>query len=107
MRLLGGRRLKSGIKGIVTTSRRNKLHLKKNGQLLAVEEAGFKVITDTCSYYGDTLGTVQGSVITNSAKWAFYAPANLKVDTSIMRLRDCVESGVAGYFREDKAFWHD
>jgi predicted aconitase len=35
-------------------------------------------------------------VMTNSGKWAYYAPGNLGVDVVLASLSDCVESAVSG-----------
>jgi predicted aconitase len=37
-----------------------------------------------------------GVVMTDSAKWAYYAPGNLGVDVAFGTLADCVESAVLG-----------
>lgn len=59
-------------------------------------EFGATIVTDTCNYIAPTIGDVQGAVMTNSGKWAYYAPANLGVDVLMGTLSDCVESAVAG-----------
>ncbi|MFB3051045.1 MAG: aconitase subunit 1, partial [Acidimicrobiia bacterium] len=38
----------------------------------------------------------EGDVMTNSGKWAYYAPANLGVGVVIGSLADCVKSAVTG-----------
>jgi predicted aconitase len=57
---------------------------------------GATIVTDTCTYITPIIEDVAGSVMTNSAKWAHYAPANLGVDVVFSSLIDCVESSVAG-----------
>jgi predicted aconitase len=39
---------------------------------------------------------VQGRVMTNSAKWAFYAPGNLGVGVFFAGLEACVATAVSG-----------
>ncbi len=65
----------------------------------ALERFGATIVTDTCTYFTPIIGEVRGSVMTNSAKWAHYAPANLGVDVVISSLYECVESAVAGEIR--------
>ena len=43
-------------------------------------EAGVTVVSDTCTYITPILHDIDGPVMTNSAKWAWYAPANLGFD---------------------------
>jgi predicted aconitase len=50
---------------------------------------------------------VKGPVMTDSAKWAWYAPANLGVDVVIGELEECVRSAVAGRVLLDETLWAD
>lgn len=66
------------------------------GVISALESFGVTVVTDTCTYITPILGDVDGAVMTNSAKWAYYAPGNLGVDVAFGSLAECVESAAAG-----------
>lgn len=57
---------------------------------------GGVVVTDTCTYITPIIGDVEGVVMTNSGKWAYYAPANLGVRVAFGSMSDCVESAVRG-----------
>jgi predicted aconitase len=48
--------------------------------------------------------SVTGTVMTNSAKLAYYAPANLGVAVAFGTLADCVSSGVAGRLTREGAW---
>jgi len=61
-----------------------------------IEAFGASVVTDTCTYITPIIGDVDGVVMTNSGKWAYYAPSNLGVDVALGSMVDCVESAVAG-----------
>lgn len=65
---------------------------------------GVTMVTDTCTYITPIIGEVKGSVMTNSAKWAHYAPANLGVDVIFSSLVDCVESAASGEIVDGKAW---
>lgn len=62
----------------------------------AIETFGGVVVTDTCTYLTPIIGDVDGVVMTNSGKWAYYAPANLGVRVVFGNTADCVESAVHG-----------
>lgn len=62
----------------------------------SIAEFGGTVVTDTCTYITPIIEDVEGVVMTNSGKWAYYAPGNLGVDVAIGSLADCVESAVTG-----------
>ena len=54
------------------------------------------VVTDTCTYLTPILGQIEGAVMTNSGKWAHYAPSNLGVQVAFGELEDCVASAMSG-----------
>jgi predicted aconitase len=66
------------------------------GWLEDIAAAGVTVLTDTCTYVSQILRNPGGITMTNSAKWAFYAPANLHAGVVYGSLRDCVASAKAG-----------
>lgn len=57
---------------------------------------GATIVTDTCTYVTPIMQPVSGDVMTNSGKWAYYAPANIGVGVAFGSLADCVESAIAG-----------
>ncbi|MFZ0013139.1 MAG: aconitase X catalytic domain-containing protein [Acidimicrobiia bacterium] len=61
-----------------------------------LEAFGATLVTDTCTYITPIIGPVDGCVMTNSGKWAYYAPGNLGVEVALGTLEDCVESAVRG-----------
>ena len=58
--------------------------------------AGVTVVTDTCTYVTPILDPTAKVVMTDSAKWAYYAPANIGVDVLFGSLRACVEAATTG-----------
>jgi predicted aconitase len=64
--------------------------------VVSAEEFGAIFVTDTCTYITPIIGDPRGAVMTNSGKWAYYAPGNLGVEVVMGSLADCVESAVTG-----------
>jgi predicted aconitase len=62
----------------------------------SLADAGVTVVTDTCTYITPILPEATGSVMTDSGKWAWYAPSNLGVRVAVGGLEDCVRSAAAG-----------
>ena len=54
------------------------------------------VVTDTCTYLTPILERMDGVVMTNSGKWAHYAPGNLGVQVAFGELAECVQSAKVG-----------
>jgi hypothetical protein len=77
------------------------------GLLPRLEALGVRVVSDTCTYISPVMEEVNGPVMTDSAKWAWYAPANLGVDVVIGGLEECARSAVAGRVLLDETLWAD
>lgn len=58
--------------------------------------AAVRAVTDTCTYIAPILEEGVEVVMTDSAKWAYYAPGNLGVSVVFGTLAECVEAAVAG-----------
>ena len=57
---------------------------------------GLVPVADTCTYITAVLRELDGAVMTNSAKWAHYAPGNIGATVAFGELADCVASAAAG-----------
>ena len=61
-----------------------------------LEACGVTIIRDTCTYFQPDIMDPGGAVMTNSAKWAYYAPAKLGCTVILASQSDCIESAVSG-----------
>lgn len=80
----------------LSTSRLTRDRLVADGVLQLLESAGVTVVVDTCTYVTAILSPDWKHVMTNSAKWAHYAPGNLNVSAVLGSLTECVASARAG-----------
>ncbi len=103
--LLAGRGIHPEIDAYVSTSRHVLGELATGGRLRELEAAGVRLVTDTCTYVTPILGRRDRVVMTDSGKWAYYAPANLGVEVVFGSTAECVESAVAGRVVRDAALW--
>ena len=101
--LFAGRRVHRDVECVVSTGR---------GVLTAsseaerrLREAGVEVLVDTCSYISPVLRDRGGPVMTDSAKWAYYAPGNIGAAVVFGSSPECVESAVAGRVVRDDTAW--
>jgi len=74
---------------------------------VGLRHAGVAVVSDTCTYITPILHGIDGPVMTNSAKWAWYAPANLGFDVVFGSLEECVRSAELGRVWRDPDLWGD
>jgi len=103
--LLDGRHVSDRIEFFVSTARHVLAEVTSRGWLDELSGAGIRVVTDTCTYITPILSPRPGAVMTNSAKWAWYAPTNLGVHAVFGSLRECVESAVRGEVWRDASLW--
>ncbi len=94
-RLVAGRRLKVPI--YACTGRHVLSELEKTGQRKTLEACGVVVVADTCVVVTPILPELRdGILMTNSGKFAQYAPGNTGYAVLYGSLADCVESAVIG-----------
>ena len=103
--LIEGRRVDPGVRFYVTTSRHVKAEADARGWIETLAQAGVRVIVDTCTYFSPPVAGCRGRVMTNSAKWAYYAPGMLGVEVVFGSLEECVESAVRGEVWRDLELW--
>ncbi|WP_375386122.1 aconitase X [uncultured Microbacterium sp.] len=80
----------------LNTNRSVLARLDDAGHRASLEDAGVTLVIDTCTYVTSILRPSQRVVMTNSAKWANYAPANIGVDVVLGSLDECIESARTG-----------
>ena len=93
---LDGRSVHPDLIFYLTTSRHVFAEAEAQGWTDALQQAGIQIITDTCTYFSPVVNGLKGKIMTNSAKWAYYAPGMLPVEVVVGSLQECVESAVSG-----------
>ena len=79
--------------------------IERAGLLAPLKEAGVEIVVDTCVVVAPILPPEAGVLMTNSGKFAFYAPANTGFATVYGSLADCVASAAAGRVVRDERLW--
>ncbi len=94
-RAIAGRRL--AVPLYACTGRHALAELEKDGRRQALEKAGVVIVADTCVVVTPILPAKDNAVLmTNSGKFAHYAPGNTGYGVLYGSLEECVESAVAG-----------
>lgn len=97
---------RSTIPFYVSTGREIVTELELRGWTEVLHDAGVQLVTDTCTYITPVMAPFAGAAMTDSPKWAYYAPGNLGVDVVFGTVDECVASAVAGHVvRLDGAGW--
>ncbi|MCY0094202.1 aconitase X catalytic domain-containing protein [Hoeflea ulvae] len=80
----------------INTGRHEWQRLEADERAAKLEAAGVTVVVDTCTYVTSIIRDLSGAVMTNSGKWAYYAPGNLGIDVAFGTLADTLLSARAG-----------
>jgi predicted aconitase len=102
-RLAAGRRFR--VPFYACTGRLVLAEIERRRLLPPLTAAGVEIIVDTCVVVAPILPPAGGVLMTNSGKFAHYAPANTGYDAVYGSLADCVESAVAGRITRDERLW--
>lgn len=102
-RVLAGRRC--AVPVYACTGRHTLAQLESAGMTAALQDSGVRLIADTCVVVTPILEGFAGVLMTNSGKFAHYAPGNTGYGAVFGSLADCVESAVAGRVVRDERLW--
>jgi predicted aconitase len=105
--LLTGKQTHPEVRFLITSSRAM-VHLARQAGLLdPLEDFGGKVTVDTCILATPMLPPNVRTLMTNSAKYAYYAPGLLDTMVTFGSLDDCVRSAVEGRVVRDESLWEE
>ncbi|RME86123.1 MAG: DUF521 domain-containing protein, partial [Caldilineae bacterium] len=103
--LLKGRRKHPRVEFLVTSSRAMTMLAEQSGYLAPLRDFGGRVTVDTCILATPMLPPHIKILMTNSAKYAYYAPGLLNTQVVFGSLEDCVRSAEAGHVIRDESLW--
>jgi predicted aconitase len=105
-RLVSGRARNPRVRVLITSSRAMTMLADRAGYLRTVQEFGAEITVDTCILASPMLPPEVNHLMTNSAKYAHYAPSLLDVSISYGSLEDCVRSAEIGEITIDDGLWN-
>jgi predicted aconitase len=90
---------------LVSTARSILADAEEDGVAQRLRALGVELLVDTCSYIAPVLRASPLPAMTDSGKWAFYAPGNIGVEVVFGSLRECIRSAVDGRVWRDAGLW--
>jgi predicted aconitase len=105
--LLEGRQRHPAVRFLVTSSRAMTALADKAGWIEPLQQFGGTITVDTCILTTPMLPPEIKTLMTNSAKYAYYAPGLLNTEVVFGSLEDCVRSAVEGRVLRDHTLWED
>jgi predicted aconitase len=103
--LVEGKRRHPEVQFLVTTSRIMSAQACESGVLAPVEAFGAQLTVDTCILATPMLPKSVKVLMTNSAKYAYYAPGLLATQVVFGSMADCVRSAIEGHVVRDETLW--
>src|SRR5579864_1699099 len=103
--LVEGKRRHPEVQFLVTTSRIMSAQAGEQGALAPVEAFGARLTVDTCILATPMLPKSIRVLMTNSAKYAYYAPGLLATQVVFGSMADCVQSAIEGRVVRDETLW--
>lgn len=91
---------------IVCTNRIVQVNLQKRGWLERLHAAGVQIVVDTCVVVTPIVRARDGVLMTNSGKFAHYAPGNIGFQVVYGSLEECVRSAAQGVVWRDAGLWN-
>ncbi len=104
--LLEGRGKAPQVEFLTTSSRAMTTLAEKTGSLETLKQFGGRITLDTCILTTPMLPDEIRILMTNSAKYAYYAPGMLNTQVVFGSLEDCVRSAVEGRVVRDEGLWN-
>jgi predicted aconitase len=101
-----GKKVTAGLEFFVATNRAVYHALTQSGMLAKLEAFGANVTQDTCVVVSPLIAPGAKLLMTNSAKYAYYAPGKLNMPVVFGTLAECVNSAVAGRIIQDDSLWN-
>ena len=103
--LVAGQRAHPRVKFLITSSRLMKERAHETGVLAPIVAFGAQITLDTCILASPMLPPEIKTLMTNSAKYAYYAPSLLNTRVTFGSLADCVRSAIEGRVVRDESLW--
>jgi predicted aconitase len=103
--ILEGKKRHPAVRFLITSSRAMRALAERAGAMAVIEEFGGSITVDTCILTTPMLPSEIKVLMTNSAKYAYYAPGMLNTQVVFGSLEDCVRSAVDGRVTRDESIW--
>ncbi|HEX3218666.1 MAG TPA: aconitase X catalytic domain-containing protein [Candidatus Limnocylindria bacterium] len=103
--MLDGQQVARGVELMVSTARDTLAAASQDGTAARLQTAGVELLVDTCSYLGPLLRPTDLPVMTDSGKWAYYAPGNIGAKVIFGSRLECVRSAISGRLWRDERAW--
>jgi cis-L-3-hydroxyproline dehydratase len=103
--MVAGRRAHEHVRMVITSSRIMRDLARGAGALQPILDFGAQITVDTCPLASPMLPASVKTLMTNSPKYAYYAPSLLRTCVTFGSIADCVRSAIEGRIVRDESLW--
>ncbi|MEA3355997.1 MAG: aconitase X catalytic domain-containing protein [Candidatus Bipolaricaulota bacterium] len=100
-----GRSLHRGVRVLVLTSQTSYALLQRGNFIDTLLDFGVEIALDTCVFHSPIISPHTKVIMTNSGKFAYYAPGELGVQVAFGGMKDCIHSAIEGVVSWEKSIW--
>jgi len=100
-----GRSLHRGVRVLVLTSQTSYALLQRGNFIETLLDFGVEIALDTCVFHSPIISPDTEVIMTNSGKFAYYAPGELGVQVAFGGMKDCIHSAIEGVVSWEKSIW--
>ena len=90
---------------IVVTNQVAYALLQRSVFVNTIADFGVEIVLDTCVMNSPIISSDAKVMMTNSGKWAYYAPGELGVRVAFGGLCDCIRSATQGFVQRGETSW--
>jgi len=90
---------------IVVTNQVAYALLQRSDFVNTIADFGVEIVLDTCVMNSPIISSDAKVMMTNSGKWAYYAPGELGVRVAFGGLCDCIRSATQGFVQRGETSW--
>lgn len=105
--LIQGERCHPEVQFLITTNRAMLAQAEREGLVTPLRDFGAKFTLDTCILTTPMLPKSVRNIMTNSGKYAYYAPGLLNTSLVFGNLKECVDSAIQGKVIRSSNLWSE
>jgi predicted aconitase len=95
-RLIDGKKIHRNVEFYIQTSKVVEELSRRMGLAQTIEQAGAKFWPDTCLIISTTRRRGFETLMTTSAKFAYYTPIEVEADVILANIKNCVDAAING-----------
>jgi len=94
------------VRFVVLTNQTSYALIQRGDFMDRLTNFGVEIVLDTCAFHSPLISPQTKTIMTNSGKFAYYAPGELNARVVVGSISDCVRSAIAGIVIQEDLPWN-